>query len=188
MGGGAFLVGANHHFPTPYSAVRALEISYPDLRVKAVLNHRGQFQLYPKDEGSQKLLSTLKEIQGKELAIMPFRATKKPVKAVVMKFPLELDPELLLRKDFITSTQRCLSKEKTPTRQVIITCIGKPPSSLDLGIWGEFNIRPYVPDPVRCYRCQGWGHFSSRCKNQERCGVCSGALPSRVCLDKHSQE
>ena len=185
MGGDAFLVSANHHFPTPCSAVRALEECYPDIKIRAVLNYRGQFQLYPKDVESRELLSTLKEIQGKEVAILPFKATRKPVKAVVMKYPLELDTDLLLRKEFITSAQRCLSKDKQPTRQVIITCVGKAPTSVDLGIWGGFNIRPYVPDPVRCYRCQRWGHFSSRCKNQERCGVCSGAHPSRVCLDKH---
>ena len=34
-------------------------------------------------------------------------------------------------------------------------------------------IRAFLPDPVRCFKCQAFGHVSSKCRGTQRCGVCS---------------
>ena len=35
------------------------------------------------------------------------------------------------------------------------------------------RVRLYIPDPVRCYKCQAFGHVSQRCREQQRCACCS---------------
>ena len=35
------------------------------------------------------------------------------------------------------------------------------------------RVRLYIPDPVRCYKCQAFGHVSQRCREQQRCAVCA---------------
>lgn len=37
----------------------------------------------------------------------------------------------------------------------------------------SFSVRVYVPPPLRCYKCQRFGHIASVCKGV-RCGRCRG--------------
>ena len=39
--------------------------------------------------------------------------------------------------------------------------------------WRSIRVRPYIPNPVRCYRCQGYSHVASSCGRTERCARCS---------------
>ena len=65
------------------------------------------------------------------------------------------------------------------------------------GSWGHVltgRVNPYIPNPLRCYRCQDYGHGANRCTRQERCWRCGQSHvnqnwnkePSCVnCLQKH---
>ena len=35
-------------------------------------------------------------------------------------------------------------------------------------------MRPYVPPPLRCFKCQRFGHVVAVCKGKQRCGRCGG--------------
>ena len=35
-----------------------------------------------------------------------------------------------------------------------------------------YRIRPYIPQPLQCYKCQRLGHTAPSCKNQLRCLLC----------------
>lgn len=37
-----------------------------------------------------------------------------------------------------------------------------------------YKLRPYVAEPLQCYKCQRYGHTSTSCKAMERCLLCSG--------------
>ena len=39
--------------------------------------------------------------------------------------------------------------------------------------WRSTRVRPYVRNPVRCFKCQAYGHMASSCRGKERCGWCS---------------
>ena len=34
-------------------------------------------------------------------------------------------------------------------------------------------VTQYVPNPIRCYKCQRFGHVTGRCKHSETCARCS---------------
>ncbi|XP_035989752.1 uncharacterized protein LOC118561624 isoform X2 [Fundulus heteroclitus] len=38
----------------------------------------------------------------------------------------------------------------------------------------SFNVRAYIPPPLRCYKCQRYGHTANVCKGKQRCGRCGG--------------
>ena len=40
--------------------------------------------------------------------------------------------------------------------------------------WQSVRVRPYIPNPIRCFRCQAFGHMASNCKSAERCKRCGG--------------
>ena len=35
------------------------------------------------------------------------------------------------------------------------------------------QIRPYIPNPMRCFNCQRYGHSKGSCRGQETCSRCS---------------
>ena len=34
------------------------------------------------------------------------------------------------------------------------------------------RVREYIPDPMRCFKCQRYGHLSSKCSRAEVCAIC----------------
>lgn len=57
----------------------------------------------------------------------------------------------------------------TDTPNHILT-FNKPklPSDIKVAMY-KLEIRPYIPAPVRCYRCQKLGHTTISCNNEPRC-------------------
>ncbi|KAL0153030.1 hypothetical protein M9458_051629, partial [Cirrhinus mrigala] len=37
-----------------------------------------------------------------------------------------------------------------------------------------YDVRLYIPPPIRCFKCQRYGHVAAVCKGKQRCGKCSG--------------
>ena len=37
-----------------------------------------------------------------------------------------------------------------------------------------YRVRPFVQGPTRCFKCQNFGHISSKCKSFAKCTKCSG--------------
>lgn len=47
----------------------------------------------------------------------------------------------------------------------------------------SFSVREYVPGPVRCYKCQRYGHIAKVCRGKQRCGKCGGDHEYGQCGD-----
>ena len=43
-------------------------------------------------------------------------------------------------------------------------------------IWNNliYKVRPLIYNPLRCYKCQGYGHGANSCTGRNRCSHCSG--------------
>ena len=62
-----------------------------------------------------------------------------------------------------------------------ITIAGKLlPKALKIG-YSYFQVRPYVTEPVQCYRCHRMGHKSGICTARERCLRCGGNHNKKDC-------
>ena len=48
----------------------------------------------------------------------------------------------------------------------------KIPDSLKI-CYMNIPVTQYVPNPLRCYKCQRFGHVTSKCKHNETCAKCS---------------
>ncbi|GFN74857.1 Gag-like protein [Plakobranchus ocellatus] len=79
-------------------------------------------------------------------------------------------------------------EEKIQTDTIVLTFDSpKPPSRIRAG-YLTLYVRPYVPLPMRCYKCQRYGHGKDRCKKPAavcvRCG--NGGHVERDCsADPH---
>ena len=65
------------------------------------------------------------------------------------------------------------SNIKIPTKHFNIT-INSPklPHSFKAGCL-ECAVRPYIPNLLRCFKCQRFGHFKTSCKGNFTCDSCS---------------
>ena len=39
------------------------------------------------------------------------------------------------------------------------------------------KVEPYIPNPLRCYRCQKYGHHEEMCRGKTTCGKCGQKDP-----------
>ena len=40
--------------------------------------------------------------------------------------------------------------------------------------WINYKVREYIPQPLRCFKCQRMGHTIQQCKWKQRCAKCGG--------------
>ena len=87
-------------------------------------------------------------------------------------------------------------EEREPTNTLFVTfCVPKLPETLKIG-YMRVKIRPYVPSPMRCFKCHRYGHTSRTCKEEfetcPRCGdrahtdTCTKPLKCRKCDGSHA--
>ncbi|GFO49798.1 nucleic-acid-binding protein from mobile element jockey [Plakobranchus ocellatus] len=57
-----------------------------------------------------------------------------------------------------------LGEDKIQTDNVVLTFDSPKPSSRIRAGYLTLDVRPYVPLPMRCYKCQPYGHGKDRCK------------------------
>ena len=63
---------------------------------------------------------------------------------------------------------------RVETETVLVEFEGdRRPESIFLGIL-EFQVREFKENPVRCFRCQNFGHMAGKCKREKRCAQCGG--------------
>ncbi|GFV47974.1 uncharacterized protein TNCV_2295541 [Trichonephila clavipes] len=60
-----------------------------------------------------------------------------------------------------------------PTKHIILT-FNKPklPTAVKAG-YLNCKIRPYIPNPLRCFKCQRFGHSQTSCRGQLTCSRCA---------------
>lgn len=57
------------------------------------------------------------------------------------------------------------------------------PKKVTLGFM-SYNVREYVPTPMRCYNCQRFGHTAKTCKGRRRCARCGEDHDYEQCSHK----
>ena len=106
-----------------------------------------------------------------------------------MGYPLRMPTALLLRHPQVEEATRCLTpRQQDETRQVLVSVRGPLPPHIDLGNWGTYYLRPYTREPLRCFRCQRYGHHKDNCSRAVTCGICSGGHWTEKCLTLYKEK
>ena len=93
------------------------------------------------------------------------------------EFPDCGDREMLvnLRSEGVSDVRRIMLKRNDnliPTSTFILT-FDRPvlPKSIKAG-YINLNVDPYIPNPLRCFRCQRFGHHKNNCRRTPICARC----------------
>lgn len=63
--------------------------------------------------------------------------------------------------------------EEIPTKHLVLTFNStKLPETIHLG-YLNLRVRPYIPNPRRCFRCQRFGHSLQTCRGKITCAICA---------------
>ncbi|XP_013856338.1 uncharacterized protein LOC106512216 [Austrofundulus limnaeus] len=70
--------------------------------------------------------------------------------------------------------QKHVNGEKIESLSILLEFQGEVlPDKVKIGFM-SFSVRPYVPPPLRCFKCQRYGHIAAVCKGKQRCAKCGG--------------
>ena len=76
--------------------------------------------------------------------------------------------------------------EKVRTGTVILTfALPSLPTGIDAA-YLYVRVDPYIPNPLRCFKCQRFGHHKNNCKRKAACAKCgSGEHDDSSCTETH---
>lgn len=102
----------------------------------------------------------------------------KKIRGVIYGIPLDEDLEKL-KKNIVGAKvtnvkrlSRTVDGERVGSQSILMEFEGKElPMSIKIG-YISFQVRPYVPPPLRCFKCQRYGHIAAVCKGKQRCPKC----------------
>ncbi|GFX57059.1 putative RNA-directed DNA polymerase from transposon X-element [Trichonephila clavipes] len=84
--------------------------------------------------------------------------------------------DLLIETTSALQSQKNFSKKDSslfPTKNLILTFNSpKLPSNIKAG-YLNCKVRPYIPNPLRCFKCQRFGHSQTSCRGQLTCSRCA---------------
>ena len=111
------------------------------------------------------------------VAVTPHRSLNSS-KGVVRNWEFaRTDPyEIKEKVPMITDVHRIVVKRnnlEVKSNTLILTFnTPKIPDSLKI-CYLNISVSQYVPNPIRYYKCQRFGHVTSKCKHNEVCAICS---------------
>ena len=161
----------------PYNRIKSLEED-SRLGFAARPNRYGDFILYTQDKATIRILSEMADLQ---------QLQEKSHKAFILHYPRHLPLDPVLGIPGLVPVTRCLNKANEPRGKLLATFKGTVPERVHLGVWGSFPTA-VLTEPLRCYRCQRFGHHQARCTADIKCGVCRGSHATEGCLKKFREK
>ena len=58
------------------------------------------------------------------------------------------------------------------------------PKEIKIGVGTNVRVNPYIPNPLRCFKCQKFGHPQSKCKGTQVCEHCGHPTHEGNCTQK----
>ena len=139
---------------------------------------------------STKLLA-IKEIAGIPVKVSPHRTlntSKGVIRTQEIKNTTNEELKTQLKRQGVSDARIITIKKNGDTIKlntaVLTFNFPKPPADIKVG----FELCPiqlYIPHPLRCFKCQQFGHHQEGCKTERVCGRCGQSTehPDSSCTD-----
>ena len=142
------------------------------------------------NERASRFLRSLKDPAIIQVPVkVKVHSTLNSSKGVIKCRDLQGIPEIDIRKELesegVMDVHRVtISREsgKIETNTLFLTfATPNPPASIKIGFL-RVPVTPYVPSPLRCFKCQKYNHTSKTCRYSETCRNCAQAKHDGKCV------
>lgn len=140
------------------------------------------------EESQAKLLLKLKRYGRHNINVKKV-VRNNEVKGIVHGFDKDIESKSLnqIRAFGYEITNIYIMPTKTEVQSVVLTFKGdKLPDKVTLG-YRAYNVRQYVPRPIRCFKCQRFGHKASKCSFDNRCSKCGEGHRAEECQKEKTE-
>ncbi|GFV74720.1 putative RNA-directed DNA polymerase from transposon BS [Trichonephila clavipes] len=191
----------NLHIDNVAKCSRFLILSLPNNEIarkspfvvrKAIIGIGGEAKSIKKLRSGDLLIETTSALQSKSFLLaktfsdFPLTVTPHTHKSLNSCRGVISEPDLLssskteilegLSDQGVTQVRRITIKKDSslfPTKNLILTF--NSPKLLSAIKVGYLNckVRPYIPNPLRCFKCQRFGHSQTSCRGQLTCSRCA---------------
>ena len=171
---------------SPYQVIMEMEKTL-DIAAKPVGD---TYLVTAETQGVADQLRGITSLAGKQVTLEELLPEDKPCIYMIVGVPVDVPDVVLLgmiprvnkverqtRYDFSV-------KKGVPTGTIKVWARGEIPTTVEMGSLGERKTRRYIPDPMRCYKCQQYGHRQKSCRNRPRCSYCSLGHETTECRNK----
>lgn len=132
----------------------------------------------------------IQSICKREITERKIMGEERGIKGVISGIPLgeNLDElKKIIKGGEVTNIRRLQAfrnGERVDSTSVLLEFKGKEkPDKIMIG-YLSFSVRNYIPPPMRCYKCQRYGHTAKICNGKQRCGRCGGEHSYGECGEK----
>jgi hypothetical protein len=162
---------------SPFVIGKALKCQIGDLKTVKRLQ-RGDLLVEAATAAQSNLLQKLSDIAGNPVKVDPHRSLN------VCKGVIRCREIALCNKDEIIKNlshqgvtdaaviMTGTGEERHSTNTVILTFQGTQPPKFITSYYLRIPVSIYIPNPLRCYNCQKFGHGSRTCKGHLTCARC----------------
>ena len=185
---------SREHWMGDLDVLIALSENQPDLKIKTK-NTTSRIVIRALNRETYQALREIQSLNSKPVLFVLPGATMRISYGIVQHVPVMVPANLLKTTTGVTDATRMTvwdasTKQALPTKSIKVRWEGSAlPQSIQVGHLGSYTVRPFTPDPVRCFRCQKFGHTTRTCHQmQSTCGICSGSHRTTVCLEKRETE
>ena len=86
-----------------------------------------------------------------------------------------------LGKQGVTNTRRIRKDKERIQTNIYILTFNQPhtPKEVKIGYCLE-RVEQYIPAPLRCFKCQKYGHLIEACRGRQICAKCSEKDPDHM--------
>lgn len=142
--------------------------------------HSGALLVFCRDSAQLGRVIRLNKIEGKKVLATLAKSGGGLVRGVIFGIPVSVSADQI--KENVKGVKVREARRLKTTREgqkcdslsVMLTFDEERfPDKVYIG-YMSYDVRLYVPPPLRCYKCQKYGHVAAVCKGKQRCGRCAG--------------
>ncbi|CAL9702163.1 unnamed protein product [Knipowitschia caucasica] len=156
--------------------------------IRARVHSDGDLMIVCKDERQQVKALKLKSVCKKEVLEVKERTAAGGVSRGVI-YGIPVNEDLGKLKEGIEGGRAVSLKrlkawragEKVDNLSVLVEFQGEVLPRYITGGYLNYNVRMYEPPPLRCFKCQKYGHIAAYCKGTQACGRCGGEHDYGAC-------
>ncbi|CAJ1066432.1 uncharacterized protein LOC113119923 [Xyrichtys novacula] len=163
----------------PVHLTKAINKQVGDVKSARVL-HNGALLIFCRDSAQLGRAIRVDKIEGKKVVVTLARKGGGITRGVIFGVPLSVSIDQIIENvkgAKVREAKRLKTTcegEKCDSLSVLVTFDEERlPERVHIG-YMSYGVRLYVPRPLRCFKCQKYGHVAAVCKGRQRCGKCAG--------------